>query len=111
MLTGIYQSEEIAKLRKTLEEERLALKQQRTEHQTTTTADGLSTQPAAVPESGSKRTLGLPRKSSMKDMTGKLSNFDTDNTNHNENQLGEVRNQSQSRNRAESADLTTADPQ
>lgn len=90
MLTGICQSEEIAKLRKALEEERVALKQQRTAHHTTTMADGFSMQPAAVPEDVPKTGLSLPRKSSMKDVTGKLGSVDAGNTNHDGDQLGEV---------------------
>lgn len=92
MLTGIRQSAEIANLRKTLEEERVALKQQQTAHQTTTTADGFSMQPAALPDNGLKTGLSLPRKSSMKDVTGRLSNFDAGNANHGGDQDGEVCN-------------------
>ncbi|SLM33793.1 PPC89 centrosome localisation domain [Lasallia pustulata] len=85
-------SGEIAKLRKTLEEERVALKQQRKANHTSA-AEGPSMQPAAVPESGRKTGLGLPRKSSIKDVTGKLSNIDAGNTNHPGDQFGEeIRN-------------------
>lgn len=109
MLTGIRQSEEIAKLRKTLEEERVALKQQQKAHQTTITADGFSLQPAAIPENSLKTGLGLPRKSSMKDVTGRLSNLDAGNTQHGEDQDRDVCNH-RSCSRPEKADLTTADP-
>lgn len=90
MLTSIRQSEEIAKLRKTLEEERVALKQQQKAHQTTITVDGLSLQPAAIPANSLKTGLGLPRKSSMKDVTGRLSNITAGNTQHGVDQDGEV---------------------
>lgn len=88
MLTSICQSGEIAKLRKTLEEERVALKQQRKANHTSA-AEGPSMEPAAVPESGRKTGLGLPPKSSIKDVTGTLSNVDAGNTNHPGDQFGE----------------------
>ena len=71
--TNILQTGDIAKLRKTLEEERIVRKQQRGPSSKSTRPTDDITVPVLVDAAGSSREQVMPRKSSMKSTTGRSS--------------------------------------
>ena len=78
-------NQEIAKLRKTLEEERIALKHQRTANHHTPVLEATSTQ-TGEPIKNPAYSAGIPRKSSMKDTTGRKGQ-EAGNTQHTNQQM------------------------
>ena len=72
-LTCESQSEEISKLRKTLEQERIQRKQRRNKDYQPDDKNETISQ-AVAPEAQTKQTQEIPRKSAMKDLTARLAN-------------------------------------